>query len=53
MWHVHNSASSGGEVGGDLGWCGGTQRMGKVTGFLVVVLTGKDFKRTEEDKGRI
>lgn len=42
MWHVHNSASSGGEVGGVWGWCLGAWGTGKVAGLLVVVLRGPE-----------
>lgn len=56
MWHVHNSASSGGEDGDVCGWCLGEEgilRTGKVSCWLVVMLgdQSKEVKGTEEDKG--
>lgn len=55
MWHVHNSASSGGEDGDVWGWCLWGLEARKVGGWLAVLFRGgqsKEVKGTDEGKGR-
>ena len=46
MWHVHNSASSGGEVGGVWGWCLGGRGDRKGSWFAGSGVKGTRVKRS-------